>query len=77
MLSRMTSKQIKIVTFGIMLSLFMAAIEGTVIATAMPTIIAELGGLKHYSWVFSAYMLTATTMVPLYGPSISSRWPSF
>ncbi len=67
MVSRMTSKQIKIVTFGIMLSLFMAAIEGTVIATAMPTIIAELGGLKHYSWVFSAYMLTATTMVPLYG----------
>ncbi len=45
----------------------MAAIEGTVVATAMPTIVAELGGLANYSWVFSAYMLTSTTTVPLYG----------
>lgn len=63
----MSSKRRNVVTLGIMLSLFMAAIEGTVVATAMPTIIAELGGLQHYSWVFSAYMLTATTTVPLYG----------
>lgn len=55
------------VTAGIMLSLFLASMESTVIATAMPTIVGELGGLEHYSWVFSAYMLTSTTMVPLYG----------
>jgi EmrB/QacA subfamily drug resistance transporter len=55
------------VTAGIMLSLFMAAVESTVVATAMPTIVSELGGLASYSWVFSAYMLTATTTVPLYG----------
>ncbi len=63
----MSSKRTKVVTLGVMLSLFMAAIEGTVVATAMPTIVAELGGLANYSWVFSAYMLTSTTTVPLYG----------
>jgi len=55
------------VTAGIMLSLFLASMESTVVATAMPTIVGQLGGLEHYSWVFSAYMLTSTTTVPLYG----------
>jgi EmrB/QacA subfamily drug resistance transporter len=55
------------VTVGIMLSLFLASMESTVVATAMPTIVGQLGGLEHYSWVFSAYMLTSTTTVPLYG----------
>ena len=50
-----------------MLSLFLASMESTVVATAMPTIASELGGLEHYSWVFSAYMLASTTTVPLYG----------
>ncbi len=63
----MSRNRIIIVIVGIMLSLFMASMESTVIATAMPTIVGELGGLEHYSWVFSAYMLTSTTTVPLYG----------
>jgi EmrB/QacA subfamily drug resistance transporter len=50
-----------------MLSLFMASMESTVVATAMPTIVGQLGGLEHYSWVFSAFMLASTTTVPLYG----------
>lgn len=50
-----------------MLSLFMASMEGTVIATAMPTIVSQLGGLAIYSWAFSAYMLTSTCTVPVYG----------
>jgi EmrB/QacA subfamily drug resistance transporter len=50
-----------------MLSLFMASMESTVIATAMPTIVAQLGGLSIYSWAFSAYMLTSTCTVPVYG----------
>lgn len=50
-----------------MLSLFLASMESTVVATAMPTIVGQLGGLEHYSWVFSAFMLTSTTAVPLYG----------
>lgn len=61
------SKRVRVIIAGIMLSLFLAAVESTVVATAMPTIVSELGGLQSYSWVFSAYMLTSTTMVPLYG----------
>jgi EmrB/QacA subfamily drug resistance transporter len=56
-----------LVTAGIMLSLFLASMESTVVATAMPTIVGQLGGLEHYSWVFSAFMLASTTVVPLYG----------
>src|SRR5215208_5311957 len=63
----MSRNRILLVTAGIMLSLFMASMESTVVATAMPTIVGQLGGLEHYSWVFSAYMLTSTTTVPLYG----------
>jgi EmrB/QacA subfamily drug resistance transporter len=63
----MTRNRIILVTAGIMVSLFLASMESTVVATAMPTIVSELGGLEHYSWVFSAYMLASTTTVPLYG----------
>ena len=47
--------------------MFLAALEGTVVGTAMPTIVASLGGLAQYSWVFSAYLLTSTVTVPLWG----------
>jgi EmrB/QacA subfamily drug resistance transporter len=63
----MSRKRVIFVTAGIMLSLFLASMESTVVATAMPTIVGQLGGLEHYSWVFSAYMLASTTTVPLYG----------
>lgn len=63
----MSERRIRVVIVGVLLSLFLAAVESTVVATAMPTIIADLGGLASYAWVFSAYMLTATTTVPLYG----------
>jgi len=63
----MSRNRIILVTIGIMLSLFMASMESTVVATAMPTIVGQLGGLEHFSWVFSAFMLTSTTAVPLYG----------
>ncbi|MEW5938666.1 MAG: MDR family MFS transporter [Chloroflexota bacterium] len=63
----MSRNRVILVTAGIMFSLFLASMEVTVVATAMPTIVGQLGGLEHYSWVFSAYMLTSTTVVPLYG----------
>lgn len=50
-----------------MTGMFLAALEATVVGTAMPTIVAKLGGLGHYSWVFSAYLLTSTVTVPLWG----------
>ncbi|MBP2171321.1 EmrB/QacA subfamily drug resistance transporter [Erwinia toletana] len=50
-----------------MLAMFMAAIEVTIVATAMPTIVAELGGFSHFGWVFSIYLLTQAVSVPIYG----------
>lgn len=63
----MSRSQTILVTIGIMLSLFMGSMESTVVATAMPTIATQLGGLHLYSWVFSAYLLASTTTVPIYG----------
>lgn len=56
-----------VITFGLMMGLFLAALEGTVVSTAMPTIVAQLGGLEVYSWVFSIYMLSSTTTIPIFG----------
>lgn len=55
------------VTAGVMTGMFLAALEATVVGTAMPTVIAALGGLNHYSWVFSAYLITSTVTVPVWG----------
>src|ERR671918_1646068 len=55
------------VTAGVMTGMFLAALEATVVSTAMPTVIASLGGLNHYSWVFSAYLITSTVTVPVWG----------
>jgi EmrB/QacA subfamily drug resistance transporter len=52
---------------AILLSMFLAAMEMTVVSTAMPTIVGELGGLHLYAWAFAAYMLTSTVTVPIYG----------
>ena len=46
---------------------FMAAVESTIVATAMPTIIAELGGFSLFSWVFAVYLLTQAVSIPVYG----------
>jgi EmrB/QacA subfamily drug resistance transporter len=50
-----------------MLGMLLASLDQTVVATAMPTIVGELGGLNHLSWVLTAYLLTSTASVPLYG----------
>lgn len=52
---------------ALMLALFIAAMEMTVVSTAMPTVVGDLGGIGVYSWVFTVYMLTATLTVPVYG----------
>jgi len=52
---------------ALVLSLAMGALEATVVSTAMPTVIGDLGGIEHYSWVFTAYLLASTVTVPLYG----------
>ncbi len=52
---------------GLMIALFLAAIDSTVVGTAVPTIARDLGGFHLYPWVFSGYLLTSTTTVPLWG----------
>jgi EmrB/QacA subfamily drug resistance transporter len=48
-------------------TIFMAAIEGTIVATAMPTIVGALGGIDLFSWIFGAYLLTQAILIPIYG----------
>ena len=60
-------KRRRAITAGLLLGMSLAALEATVVGTAMPTVIASLGGLAHYSWVFSAYLLTSTASVPIWG----------
>jgi multidrug resistance protein len=57
----------RLVTAALVAGLFLAALEATAVATAMPTAVADLGGMARYSWVFSIYLLTSTTTVPLFG----------
>lgn len=52
---------------GVMLVILLFAIDATIVSTAMPTIVAKLGGLELYSWVFSIYMLTSALTTPLFG----------
>ncbi len=63
----MSSRRRWFVTIGVMAGMLLAALEATVVGTAMPTIISALGGFAHYSWVFSAYLLTSTVAVPVWG----------
>ena len=58
---------------GTMLALFLAALDQTIIATALPEIVRELGDLEHLSWVFTAYLLASTVTVPLFG-KLSDRY---
>jgi len=66
-LLEMSSRRRWAVTAGVMTGMFIAALEATVVGTAMPTVIASLGGINHYSWVFSAYLVTSTVTVPVWG----------
>jgi EmrB/QacA subfamily drug resistance transporter len=57
----------RLVLVGIMLGMFMSAVEATIVASAMPTIVAELGGFQLFSWVFAIYLLAQAITIPIYG----------
>jgi EmrB/QacA subfamily drug resistance transporter len=59
--------QRRLVTIGVMTGMFLGALEGTVVGTAMPTVVARLGGIDIYPWVFSVYLLTSTVTMPVWG----------
>jgi EmrB/QacA subfamily drug resistance transporter len=56
-----------LVLIAVIIGMFMAAIEATIVSTAMPSIVADLGGFKLFSWVFSIYLLMQAVTIPIYG----------
>jgi EmrB/QacA subfamily drug resistance transporter len=65
--ARLTHKRIVLTTVAVMSGMFLASLDGTIVATAMPTIIGDLHGLNQYAWVFSAYLLAEIATIPLWG----------
>lgn len=64
---RPTGGKLVLVTVGIGLAMFLAALDQTIVGTALPRIVAELQGLEVYAWVLTAYLVTSTTMTPISG----------
>src|SRR4029079_12930204 len=57
----------RVVFGGLLLVMLLAALDSTIVATALPTIVGEFGGLAHISWVVTAYLLAQTIVTPIYG----------
>jgi EmrB/QacA subfamily drug resistance transporter len=75
----LSRRQILLIFSGLMLGMLLASLDQTIVATALPTIVGELKGLSHLSWVVTAYMLASTVTTPLYGKigDIVGRKPVF
>ncbi len=65
--TKMTHREVLIVFSGLMAGMLLAALDQTIVATALPTIVGDLGGLEHLAWVVTAYLLTSTAATPLFG----------
>jgi EmrB/QacA subfamily drug resistance transporter len=63
----LSHRQILLLMSGLMTGMLLAALDQTIVGTALPTIVGKLGGINHYSWVVTAYLLAATASTPLYG----------
>ncbi|MGE3619554.1 MAG: MDR family MFS transporter [Acidimicrobiia bacterium] len=64
---QLTHRQRLVIFSGLMFGMVLGALDTTIVATALPTMVGDLGGLDHISWVVTAYLLTATITSPLYG----------
>ena len=64
---QVTGRRLGLIFAALLLGMFLAALDQTIVATALPTIVGELGGLNHLSWVVTAYLLAQTVSTPLYG----------
>ncbi len=60
-------RQLVLTVAGLMMAMFLGALDQTVVGTAMPRVVADLHGFEHYAWVTTAYMLTSTLGVPVFG----------
>jgi EmrB/QacA subfamily drug resistance transporter len=65
--SSLSHQQILVVFSGLVLGMLLAALDSTIVSTALPTIVGELGGLARLSWVVTTYLLAQTVVTPLYG----------
>lgn len=76
---RFTVGRILVIYSGLMVTVFLAALDQTIVATALPRVVSDLGGLGSYSWVFTAYLLASTVSVPIWGKlgDIYGRRPLF
>ena len=74
-----TRREFRVVLGGLMLALTLAALDQNIVATALPRIVSDLGGLAHLSWVVTAFLVASTTTTPLYGKfsDIYGRKPAF
>src|SRR5260370_3428271 len=63
----LSNRQILLLMGGLMTGMLLAALDQTIVGTALPTIVGELKGINHYSWVVTAYLLASTASTPLYG----------
>ena len=63
----LTHRQILVILSGLLTGLLLAALDQTIVSTALKRIVEDFNGLDHYSWVVTAYLLTSTAMTPLYG----------
>jgi EmrB/QacA subfamily drug resistance transporter len=72
-------RQILVVMVGLMSGLFLAALDQSIVGVALPTIVSDLGGLEHLSWVVTAYLLASTASTPLWGKisDLRGRRPMF
>lgn len=57
----------RLVILGLLLGIVLGTLDGTVVGTALPTIVGDLGGLDHLSWVLTAYLLTTAVSTPVWG----------
>src|ERR1035438_1670867 len=60
-------RKILVILSALMLGMFLASLDQTIVATALPTIAGDLHGLNHLSWVVTAYLITSTITLPLWG----------
>jgi EmrB/QacA subfamily drug resistance transporter len=77
--SYLSHRQILVVLGGLMAGMFLAALDQSIVGTALPRIVSDLGGLEHLSWVVTAYLLTSTASTPLWGKisDLYGRRPMF
>ena len=64
---KLPRRQVVIVFSALMLGMLLAALDQTIVATALPTIVGDLGGASHLSWIVTAYLLASTVSTPLWG----------